>query len=101
MLSRRRRYWLAPTRVDHVAGVRGLQKRVCLLERQRSPRTPIEIEYGSLDAFEAELQAEIDAGRMCQFDGPIILRSIRRWHREELWGSWRRQGNQMWEYGGR
>ncbi len=82
-------------------GVRGMTKRVRRLERARSPRSPIERMYGSLDAFAAEVQSEIAAGKLCRHDGPLILKSIERWHREELWGAWQRQRNQMWEYGGR
>ena len=48
---------------------------------------------------EAQVQAEIDAGGMCRFDGPLILNPIRRWHREELWAGWRQTQNR-WEFGG-
>lgn len=82
-------------------GVRGLQKRLRRLEQRRSPRTPIERWFGSLQAFEAQVQAEIEAGKTCRFDGPILIASIRRWHREEIWGAWQRRGNQTWEYAGR
>lgn len=82
-------------------GVKGLQKRVRRLELARSPRSPIECLFGSLEVFEAWVQAEIDAGKTCRFDGPLVLNAIRRWHREGLFGAWRRQGNQVWEYYGR
>lgn len=52
------------------------------------PRSPVEIAYGSLDAFVAEVQADIDAGRTCRVDGPIILDCIRRWHRDNVWAMW-------------
>jgi hypothetical protein len=81
-----------------MTGVRNLQKRLRRLERARSPRTPIECWFGSLENFEAQTQAEIDAGRMCQFDGPLLIECIRRWHREELWRGWKRQPNRVLEY---
>lgn len=82
-------------------GIRGLQKRARRLERLHSPRSPLEVAYGSLDAFVADAQAKIEVGRFCSIDGPIILNCVRRWHEKNLWGGWRRQSNQMWEYDGR
>jgi len=82
-------------------GVRGLQKRMRRLEQATSPRSPIEAAYGSLESFLVASQAEIGTGRFCTVDGPIILNCIRRWHDKNLWGGWRRQRNQMWEYDGR
>ena len=70
------------------------------LESAHSPCTPINGWYESLDSFIEQLQAEIDAGRLCRFDGPILIACIRRWHREELWAGWRQTQNR-WEYDGR
>jgi protein tyrosine/serine phosphatase len=81
-------------------GVRGLQKRLRRLETRAAPRSPIENWYGSLDAFVDQVQAEIDAGKLCRTDGPILLHCISRFHRAGLWGAWQRRGNQMLEYGG-
>jgi hypothetical protein len=36
--------------------------------------------YGSLEAFEHETHKDIEAGKLCKTDMPIILACIRRWH---------------------
>lgn len=68
---------------------RGLARRVRRLEQTHAPRSPVEKAYGSLDAFIAAVQADIDTGQVCRFDGPILLESIKRWHRENVWAIWR------------
>jgi hypothetical protein len=83
-----------------MAGVRMMLNRVRHLERARSPRTPIEVWYGSVEAFEANLRADFGTGRFCRYDGPIIIDSIRRWHRDELWSDSHRSRG-VWEYGGK
>lgn len=83
-------------------GIRGLQKRARRLERLHSPQSPLEIAYGgSLDAFVADTRTKIDTGKLDPIDGPILLKCILGWHNKNLWGGWRRQRNQMWEYDGR
>ena len=71
-------------------GVRGLLKRMRRLETRVASRSPIEIAYGSLDAFVVDVQADIDAGKLDRIDMPIILNCICRWHHEKLWSDWRR-----------
>lgn len=81
-----------------MSGVRSLLTRVAKLEQARSaPRSPFEFAYGSLEAFEAEIQAGIDAGTLDSRDMPIVLRCVRRWHEEKTWSLWQRDG--VWEYG--
>lgn len=66
-------------------GVRHLLARVQRLEQSRTPTSPFEREYGSLDAFEAECQSGIDAGLLDPRDMPVVMASIRRWHDVGLW----------------
>lgn len=81
-----------------MSAVRSLLTRVARLEQARvTPRTPIELAYGSLEVWEAEVQADIDAGRADPTDMPVVLMCVRRWHIEKLWGSWHHNG--VWELG--
>jgi hypothetical protein len=73
--------------------------RVQKLEQAAFVRSPLEVAFGSLDAFEAELQQGIVAGKLCHLDVPVIVNCIRRWHREQVWGNWSRRG-QVWSHGG-
>jgi hypothetical protein len=69
--------------------VRALLTRVAKLEQAKAPAlSPFEAAYGSLDAFVAMAQAQIDAGELDPRDGPPILAAIRRWHTDEVWGLW-------------
>jgi len=79
--------------------IRSLVDRVRRLEQAVSPRSPIEMMYGSLEACEAEVEQGIEAGRLCCVDAPVVLACIRRWHREGAWRMWGRRG-QVWDYGG-
>lgn len=64
--------------------------RVARLEQARAaPKSPVEIAYGSLDAWEAEVQADIDAGKADPVDMPVILLCVRRFHADNVWGSLR------------
>jgi hypothetical protein len=60
-----------------------------LEQAQRVPRSPFEVAYGSLEAWEADWQASIDAGTMCPIDGPVIIACVRRWHRDGVYATWR------------
>lgn len=69
--------------------VRALLGRVAKLEQAKAPPiSPFEADYGSLEAFEAMAQAQIDAGDFDPRDGPVVLAAIRRWHTDEVWGLW-------------
>lgn len=79
-----------------MSGVRSLLSRVARLEQARAaPRSPFEAAYGSLDAFEAEVQADIAAGKLEPVGMAAVLTSIRKWHDEGLWGLWYR--DRVWE----
>jgi hypothetical protein len=72
-----------------MATVRALLARVTRLERVKAPPvSAFELDYGSLEAFEAAAQAMIDAGTLDRRDGPVVLASIRRWHTDEVWALW-------------
>ena len=80
-----------------MAGVRGMLQRVAKLEAQLAPRlSPIAALYGSTDAFAAECMAEVEAGKLCSTDLPIILDCLRRWDREGSWDVRRTTGNGVW-----
>ena len=87
-----------------MAGVRGLLARVARLEAARSGVSPIEKWYGSMEAFEAEIRTEIDAGKLDARDWAGedgtggILACIRAWHRNGVWGKWQ-QRNRYSELG--
>lgn len=80
-----------------MAGVRSMLQRVAKLEAQLAPRlSPIAALYGSTDAFAAECMAEVEAGKLCSTDLPIILDCLRRWDREGSWDVRRTTGNGVW-----
>lgn len=80
-----------------MSGVRSLLTRVARLEAQRAtPRSPIEVAYGSMDAFAEQVQAEIDAGKLDRADMPVVLAALRRWHDDAVWQGWSRQRNGVW-----
>ena len=75
--------------------------RVAKLEAARvTPKSPFELAYGSLAAFEASATADIAAGKLDSCDMPLVLNAVRNWHRAGLWGAWNQQRNGIWEYGG-
>lgn len=59
--------------------------RVQRLEQARAPLSPFERDYGSLDVWEAECQAGIDAGLLDPRDVPIVVMAVQRWHRDGVW----------------
>jgi hypothetical protein len=65
--------------------VRAMLARVQRLEQARSPTSPFEIAFGSLDAWEAECWAGIDVGLLDSHDVPLLLTAVRRWHSDEAW----------------
>jgi len=78
--------------------VRSLLQRVTRLEQARAPaRSPIERWHGSLEAFEDETRKKIEAGALDRADAPILLRCIRAWHEQGLFGMWQRE--HVWEFG--
>ena len=79
-----------------MVGVRGLLARVGKLEAsRRGPRSPFELAYGSLEAFETSVQSDVDAGRLDPTDMPDVLAAIRRWHNDGAWASGR-SGRSGW-----
>lgn len=80
-----------------MAGVRGMLQRVAKLEAQLAPRlSPIAALYGSTEAFASDCMAEVEAGKLCGTDMPIILDCLRRWDREGSWDVRRTTGNGVW-----
>ena len=60
---------------------RALLTRVRRLEQVRATvLSPFERAYGSLDAWEAECRAGIDAGLLDELDVPVVMLAVRRWH---------------------
>jgi len=64
--------------------VRSLLGRVARLEQSRAPRSPFALAYGSLGAWEDEVQFGIDAGQLDSRDMPAVIATVRRWH-AEVW----------------
>lgn len=63
-----------------MASVHSLRSRVARLEIQRKKtRSPIETAYGSYDAFEDKVQADILAGKLDTVEMPMVLAALRRW----------------------
>ena len=74
--------------------VRALLTRVAKLEApQVAPRSPIEVAYGSMEAFADRVNADISAGRLDGIDMPMVLAALARWHRDRVWHSWTRFAN--------
>jgi len=62
------------------------------VERARSaPTSPFEQAYGSLENFEREMRAEIDAGKLAGDDMTVVLAAVRRWHIDGVFGIWHRE----------
>jgi len=83
-----------------VSSVRSLLLRIQRLEKARTaPRSAFEVAYGSLEAYEQEVQAGIDAGTYDRIDMPIVLVCIRRWHSDGTFGQFGRNPNGVWGTG--
>lgn len=81
-----------------MGSVRSMLSRVRRLEAARvAPVSPFARVYGSMDAFEAETKAAIEAGQLDTVDMPIVIACLRRWDRAGVWGAWQR--NRVWELG--
>ena len=65
--------------------VRSLLARVAKLEQTRAPTSPIELWFGSLEAFNDDLHAGIAAGAYDPTDMLVVIAGIERWHREGAW----------------
>lgn len=60
-----------------------------------APRSPIEIMYGSFDAFADKMQADVEARKLDRIDWlgengtGGVLAALRRWHKDGVWRGWR------------
>lgn len=72
--------------------------RVQRLEHARTVRSPISRDYASFDAFAAECEADMNAGKLDRADFTVVLYCLRRWEETGVWGTWQRRG-QVWEHG--
>lgn len=68
-----------------MAGVRAMAARVRRLEREAAPASPIVLVYRSFDAFAAEVQADIDAGRLDPRDMVVVVNALRSWETNGVW----------------
>lgn len=85
-----------------MTSVRSLLTRVAKLEAARvTPRSPFEVAYGSFGAFEEKMQSDIDAGKLDDTDGPMLLGAITKWHRDMLWSGFRYHNNGQPQYAAR
>ena len=63
-----------------MASVHSLTSRIARLEaRRKKTRSPIETAYGSHEAFEEKVQADILAGKLDTLEMPMVLAALRRW----------------------
>jgi hypothetical protein len=60
--------------------------RVQRLEQARAVRSPFALAFGSFEAFAAECEADMAAGRLDSTDFPVVLASLARWERDGTWG---------------
>lgn len=82
--------------------VRALLTRVAKLEAARvAPKSPVELAYGSLEAFAEKVNADIAAGKLDKVDGPLLLQAVLKWHRDRLWSGFRYHNNGQPQYGNR
>ena len=65
--------------------VRAMLARVQRLEHSRRPTSPFELWFGTLDVWEADCWAGIDAGLLDPTDVPLVLTAVRRWHKDGAW----------------
>ena len=80
-----------------MASPRALMSQVKQLKAAQQPRpSPIATLYGSTEAFATECMAEVEAGKLCGTDMPIILDCLRRWDTEGSWDVRRATGNGVW-----
>lgn len=71
-----------------MTGTRSLLARVRRLEDRRGKVSPFVRAYGSLEAFEATVQANVEAGTFDGRDMANLLASVRRWHSDDVWTVW-------------
>lgn len=88
-----------------MARVDALLRRVQRLELARAaPRTPFEVAYGSLDAFAAQVRADVESGKLDRRDmvgedgDGGILRAILGWHEQGVYEMW--TPGRRWEFAG-
>ena len=80
--------------------VRAMLARVQRLEQVRAPvRSPFVIAFGSFEAFAAECEVAMDAGKLDRADFSHVLRSVARWELDGTWEAW--QVERTWQMGAR
>lgn len=67
--------------------VRSMLARVRSLEAARSMVSPIQRWFGSVEAFETEVQTTVDAGKLDRRDMTGVVAAVQRWHREAVWAT--------------
>ena len=67
-----------------MSGVRAMLARVQRLEQSRSPVSVFVAAWGSFDAFAAECEADMDAGRLDRADFSEVLRCLSRWETDGI-----------------
>jgi hypothetical protein len=81
-----------------MSSARALLARVQRLEQARAPvLSPIGRAWGSFDAFAAEGEADMQAGKLDRQDFSIVLQCLARWEADGTWGAWQR--DRIWQLG--
>jgi hypothetical protein len=62
--------------------------RVRRLEAARTVMSPFVRAFGSVEAFEADVQTRVDAGALDRRDMADVVACVQRWHRDEAWSIW-------------
>jgi hypothetical protein len=71
--------------------------RVQKLEAARiTPRSPIEVAYGSMDAFAEQANRDVGAGKLDK-EFLLVVECLRRWHADQVWAAWQHHRNGMWD----
>jgi hypothetical protein len=85
-----------------MSNVRALLTRVAKLEQARAtPKTPFELAFGSFEAFEDKVNADLLAKKMDRVDGPLLLNAVRKWHRDHVWQGFQYHRNGTPQYANR
>lgn len=71
-----------------MSGVRSMLARVRRLETARTMVSPFVRAFGSVEAFEADVQTRVDAGALDRRDMADVVACVQRWHRDEVWAIW-------------
>jgi hypothetical protein len=71
-----------------MAGARSMLARLRRLEAARTMVSPFVRSFGSVAAFESDVEAPVDARALDRRDMADSLARVQRWRRDEVWTIW-------------